>query len=240
MKAEFKEIDMWNNELASMDACSRIRWACQNFSERVVASTSFGLQSAVMIHLVTQVRPKIPIIFIDTGYLFPATYEYAMTLQDKLNFQADVYSAQMSPALQEISFGKLWEQGKEAMTKYNFLNKREPMDRALKAHHAKIWLSGLRKTQSESRANLPFIEKQNGIFKLYPILDWGDRESYQYLPKHELPYHPLEGMGYDSLGDWHSTKKISQVEKPEETRHGGHGRECGLHTEIPDGLDFTV
>ena len=100
MKAEFKEIDMWNNELASMDACSRIRWACQNFSERVVASTSFGLQSAVMIHLVTQVRPKIPIIFIDTGYLFPATYEYAMTLQDKLNFQADVYSAQMSPAFQ--------------------------------------------------------------------------------------------------------------------------------------------
>ena len=73
-----------------------------------------------------------------------------------------------------------------------------------------------------------------------PILDWDDRSTYQYLPKNDLPYHPLEGMDYDSVGDWHSTRKISEVEKVEDARHGGHGRECGLHLEVPEGTDFTV
>lgn len=240
MKAQFKEIDRWNHELASMDAVSRINWACGKFPNQIVASTSFGLQSAVMIDLVTRTSASIPIIFIDTGYLFPATYDYAKTLETKLSFTAHVYSAKKSPAFQEASYGKLWEGGKEGMAKYNSLNKREPMERALKELDTKVWLAGLRKSQAKSREQLPFIEKQNGVLKLYPILDWDDRATYQYLPKNNLPYHPLEGMGYDSLGDWHSTKKISEVEEREEARHGGHGRECGLHTEIPEGLDFNV
>ena len=240
MKAQFKEIDRWNHELASLDAITRIQWACEKFSTGVVASTSFGLQSAVMIHLINQVERDIPILFIDTGYLFPGTYEYANTLQNEMSFKAKVYSAKMSPAFQESTYGKLWSGGKEDMAKYNFLNKREPMDRALCDHEATLWLAGLRRSQADSRAELPFIVKQNNILKMYPILDWDDRTTYQYLPKNKLPYHPLEGMGYDSLGDWHSTQKRSEVEKPEDARHGGHGRECGLHTDIPEGLDFTV
>ena len=240
MKAEIKEIDLWNHELSSLDAFARVKWVVEKFGEGVVASTSFGLQSAVMIDLIIQASSDIPIIFVDTGYLFPATYEYAGSLQKQLNFKVKTFSSNMSPAFQEATFGKLWEQGKEGMSKYNHINKREPMDRALQEFGATIWLAGLRKSQAESRSQLPFIEKQNGIYKLYPILDWTDKETYQYLPKHKLPYHPLEGMGYDSLGDWHSTQKRSEVEKPEDARHGGHGRECGLHTESPEDLDFTI
>ena len=223
-----------------MDAPARIDWAINKFGDGVVASTSFGLQSAVMLHLVKQAKAIIPVVFVDTGYLFPATYDYANSLQVILSFKAKVYSAKMSPAFQESSFGKLWESGSEGMSKYNFLNKREPMDRALNDLGATLWMAGLRKSQASSREKLPFIEKQNGIFKLYPILDWDDRTTYQYLPQNNLPYHPLEGMGYESLGDWHSTKKISEVENKEDARHGGHGRECGLHTDLPEGLDFTV
>ena len=240
LKADLKELDIWNHELASMDALGRIEWAIEKFGSRVVTSTSFGLQSAVMLHLVSQVEANIPVIFVDTGYLFPATYEYSIVLQEALGFRAKVYSAKMSPAFQEASFGKLWEKGSEGMSKYNFLNKREPMDRALEELGANLWMAGLRKSQTSSRKNLPYIEEQNGIFKLYPILDWDDRTTYKYLPQNNLPYHPLEGMGYDSLGDWHSTKKISEVDNKEDTRHGGHGRECGLHTDVPEGLDFTV
>lgn len=240
LKANLKEIDLWNHELSSLDAPARIEWAIDKFGDGVVASTSFGLQSGVMLHLVTQTKTDLPIIFVDTGYLFPATYEYALTLQKELDFVAQVYSARMSAAFQESAFGKLWEQGAKGMSKYNFLNKREPMDRALSDLGATLWMAGLRKSQASTREKLPFIEQQNGIYKLYPIIDWDDRSTYQYLPKNNLPYHPLEGMGYDSLGDWHSTKKISEVEKKEDTRHGGYGRECGLHTDVPDGLDFTV
>ena len=85
-----------------------------------------------------------------------------------------------------------------------------------------------------------FIEHQKGVAKVYPILDWNDRETYRYLPDNDLPYHPLEGKGYDSLGDWHSTKKLSEVESREETRHAGHKRECGLHEELPEGYGFDI
>ena len=237
-----EQIDLANtNEtLGAMDAHGRIRWAWENFGTGLITSTSFGLQSAVMIHLVREVSEEIPIVFIDTGYLFPGTYEYALKLQEKLGFKALVYSARLSPAFQEASFGKLWEQGKDGMSKYNWMNKKEPMDRALQELEAKVWMAGLRRTQATGRKNLNFIERQNGVLKLYPILDWEDRETYQYLPKNDLPYHPLEGMDYDSVGDWHSTRKLSEVEKTEDARHGGHGRECGLHIDVPEGTDFTV
>ena len=114
-----------------------------------------------------------------------------------MNFKVKVYSAKLSPAFQEASYGKLWEQGKEGMTKYNWLNKKS------------LWIvpwceldtkrmAGLRRTQASEREKSHFVEQQNGVLKLYPILDWDDRSTYQYLPKNDLPYHPLEGMDYDS------------------------------------------
>jgi phosphoadenosine phosphosulfate reductase len=240
MKANLDEIKSWNSELEDLDAEGRIQWAWERFGTGLLVSTSFGLQSAVMLHLVQKVSKEIPIVFVDTGYLFPATYSYALILQEKLGFNAKVYSAKKSAAFQESEFGKLWEQGAEGMQKYNHLNKKEPMDRALKELEAKAWLAGLRRDQSSTRGELPYLELQKNTFKIYPIVDWSDRKTYQYLPHNGLPYHPLEGVGYDSLGDWHSTKKISEVDSVEDTRHGGHGRECGLHLELPEGLDFNV
>ena len=240
MKASLDELKLWSHELERLDAVKRIAWAWERFGAGLVLSTSFGLQSAVMIHLVRQVSHEIPIVFVDTGYLFPGTYEYALTLQEKLGFSAKVYSAPTSPAYQEAQYGKLWEQGREGMARYNVMNKKEPMDRALKELGGTCWMAGLRREQSGTRRELPVFEKHNDVFKLYPIIDWDDRATYRYLPENSLPYHPLEGVGYISLGDWHSTKKISEVENPEEARHGGHGRKCGLHLDVPEGLDFTV
>ena len=87
MKADLKEIDLWNHELSSMDAPARIEWAINKFGDGVVTSTSFGLQSAVMLHLVKQAKATIPVVFVDTGYLFPATYEYANSLQELLHLR---------------------------------------------------------------------------------------------------------------------------------------------------------
>ena len=67
-----------------------------------------------------------------------------------------------------------------------------------------------------------------------------DKATYKYLPDHNLPYHGLEGSGYDSVGDWHSTKKVTEVESREETRNAGHQRECGLHEDLPEGYDFEI
>ena len=149
MSIDDKAIPGINNELNSLSAEERIAWAWEKFGAGLVLSTSFGLQSGVMLDLTLRVSSEIPVIFVDTGYLFPETYQYANQLQEKLSFKAHFYSAKMSPAYQEESFGKLWEQGKEGMKKYNFINKKEPMERALQELGANAWLSGLRKAQSE-------------------------------------------------------------------------------------------
>ena len=240
MKASLDELKLWSNELEGLQAVERIAWAWERFGSGLVLSTSFGLQSAVMIHLVRQVSDEIPIVFADTGYLFLGTYEYALTLQEKLGFAAKVYSSHMTPSYQEAKYGKLWEQGQEGMNKYNLINKKEPIERALREVGATCWVAGLRRDQSESRSDLPVIENRDEIFKLYPIIDWDNQKTYRYLPANGLPYHPLEGDGYVSLGDWHSTKKLSEVDNPEETRHGGFGRECGLHLDCPDVIDFNI
>ncbi len=240
MKADKDDYTAENAELENLDASSRVAWALDRFGEGLVMSTSFGLQSAVMLHLVSKVSADIPIIFVDTGYLFPETYLYSETLREQLGVEPRVFSASLSSAGQETRFGRLWEQGEEGMRRYNLINKVEPMQRALKELEATAWLAGLRRKQSSSRADRFFIESQNGVSKIYPILDWDDRATYQYLPDNDLPYHPLEGKDYDSLGDWHSTKKLSEVSSVDETRHGGHKRECGLHEELPDGYGFDI
>jgi phosphoadenosine phosphosulfate reductase len=240
MNLSDKELSVIDIEMKSLSAQERIAWAWERYDAGVVLSTSFGLQSSVMLNLTLQISKEIPVIFVDTGYLFPETYQYAQTLQKKLDFHPRIYSSPFTPSFQEVKFGKLWEQGKDEMKKYNFINKKEPMERALKELEATVWLSGLRRAQSSGREKRPFIENQGGVLKFYPILDWDDRKTYQYLPQNNLPYHPLEGMGYDSVGDHHSTQKVDPSKSAEDSRHGGHGRECGLHLDIPEGLDFSV
>ena len=240
MNLSDEELSEFDIEMKALSAQERIAWVWERFGAGVVLSTSFGLQSSVMLNLVLQVRKEIPVIFVDTGYLFQETYQYAQTLQEQLDFQPRIFSSPLTPSFQEVKFGKLWEQGKNEMKKYNFINKKEPMERALKELGATVWLSGLRRAQSSDREKRPFIEYQCDVLKFYPILDWDDRKTYQYLPKNNLPYHPLEGMGYDSVGDHHSTQKIDPSKSAEDSRHGGHGRECGLHLDVPEGLDFSV
>lgn len=240
MKADNDKFATENAELAELDATGRVAWAWERFGEGLVLSTSFGLQSAVMLHLVREVSEEIPILFVDTGYLFPETYQYAELLREKLGIEPKVYSATISPLYQQIRHGRLWEEGSEGMEKYNLINKVEPMQRALKELGAAAWLAGLRREQSASRAERTFIEEQNGVAKIYPILDWDDKTTYKYLPDNDLPYHPLEGKGFDSVGDWHSTKKVADAGSCEETRNAGHQRECGLHEDLPEGYGFDI
>jgi phosphoadenosine phosphosulfate reductase len=192
-------------------------------------STSFGVQSAVMLHLVTQKLPEIPVIFVDTGYLFPETYKFAEELSTRLNLNLKTYSAEVSPSAQEAQYGKLWEQGIAGLDQYNKINKVEPMNRAITELKASGWISGLRRQQSESRKDLEVVVQQNKITKIYPIIDWDDQTIYQYLSENNLPYHPLWEKGYVSVGDWHSSSPLKADMTPEETRFNGMKRECGLH-----------
>ena len=225
--------------LEARSAAERVRWALDQFGDGLVLSTSFGIQSAVMLHLVTSVVPDIPVVFVDTGYLFPETYRFAEELRERLKLNLKTYLPQQTAAQQEALYGKLWEQGLAGLERYNLINKVEPMNRAVSELGASAWLTGIRRNQSSSRETRPVVEKQNKIWKIYPIIDWSDRDIYTYLTENNLPYHPLRDEGYVSVGDWHSTSKLGEGMREEDTRFGGAKRECGLH-EYTERADYQI
>lgn len=228
-----------NALLEGATAQERVRWALVQFGEGLVLSTSFGVQSAVMLHLVTQEKPDIPVLFIDTGYLFAETYQFAENLRERLNLNLKVFQPQMTPARQEALHGKLWEQGVKGLEKYGLINKVEPMNRALTQLEATAWLTGLRRVQARSRSELPVVARQKAMFKVHPIHDWSEKDVYEYLQANDLPYHPLWEQGYVSVGDWHSSAPLTAGLTAEETRFNGLKRECGLH-EASGVIDFQI
>lgn len=225
------QVASWNRELEQLDASGRIRWALEEFRGHAVLSTSFGAQAAVMLHLATQLDPQIPVVFIDTGYLFPETYRFAEELTGRLGLNLKICTPRMTAARQEALYGKLWEQGVEGLEKYGRLNKVEPMNRAMQELGARVWLAGLRREHASTREELPVVKRQNRVIKVHPIIDWTDRQIGEYLAEHGLPYHPLWEQGYVSIGDTHSTTRFADGMKAEDTRFSGLKRECGLHEE---------
>ena len=226
------DLDAMNCELATHSAEQRVAWALANFPNQIVMTSSFGAQSAVCLHLVTQQCPDIPVVLVDTGYLFPETYQFIDELSERLTLNLRIYRAPLSAAWQEARYGKLWEQGLEGLDRYNHLNKVEPMQRALRDLEAAAWISGLRRQQAKSRQQLDVLLWRNGRCKIHPIIDWTDRDVYRYLSKHALPYHPLWEQGYVSIGDVHTTRRLVDGMNPEDTRFFGLKRECGLHEHV--------
>jgi phosphoadenosine phosphosulfate reductase len=214
--------------LASLRAGERLRLLYEQLGDRLVASTSFGLQAAVMLHLIHEHAPKIPVVFIDTGFLFPETYQYAELLASKLNLDLRIYQPTVSAARMQALWGDLWDDGKDGADRYGLLTKIEPMNRALRETGADVWLSGLRRSQSKTRVDRPFVEQQKKTVKAYPILDWADAQVDLYLHQNGLPRHPLAEKGYVTMGDWHSTRP-SEDGSSESTRFNGEKFECGLH-----------
>ncbi len=183
------------------------------------------------LHLVTQALPGIPVVLVDTGYLFPETYRFVDELTERLRLNLKVYGPSASPAWLATRHGKLWEQGAAGIERYNRIHKVEPMQRALAELGVGTWYAGLRRQQAASRAAIEPVQRIGpGRYKVHPIFDWTDRDVYDYLKRHDLPYHPLWERGYVSIGDWHTTRPLGESgDDADGTRFFGLQRECGLH-----------
>ena len=131
----------------------------------------------------------------------------------------------------EAVHGRLWEQDDvEALYRYDQIRKVEPMQRALSELEATAWLAGLRAEQTDHRRTLPILGQSGGRYKLLPILHWSAKDVHEYLMAHELPYHPLFYESYATVGDWHSSRPLSDADEHErDTRFRGLKQECGLH-----------
>ena len=225
-RAALKDV---NQGLEAQSAEDRARWALEHLPGEHVLSSSFGAQSAVLLHMFTALKPDIPVILVDTGYLFAETYCLIDELTDRLALNLQVYRSHISTAWQEARLGRLWEQGSEGIDQYNQINKVEPMERALTELGAGTWFAGLRRAQANSRSELPVLRLQDGRLKVHPIIDWQELDVHRYLRRHDLPDHPLRDQGYVSIGDVHTSRPLLPGMREEETRFFGLKRECGLH-----------
>ena len=169
-------------------------------------------------------------IWVDTGYLPPETYQYAERLVEQLQLQLVVAQSAMSPARMEALHGRLWEtdQGGD-LELYHRIRKVEPLDRALTDLAVTCWASGVRGSQTDHRKAMEPLDAVRQRWSMRPLLSWSKRDVYYYMEEHKLPQHPLFEQGYSTVGDWHSSAPDLGDVSGRATRFGGLQQECGIH-----------
>lgn len=228
-------LDQALEQLEGLDALGRMRWAALVFGEGLVMTTSFGIQSAVLLHMASELHrregiPPIPVLWVDTGYLPPETYRYVEQLRERLSIDLRVVQAEISPARMEALHGKLWESGRlEDLQLYNRLRKVEPLDDAFRSLEVRCWASGVRSKQTDHRRGMRPLDPVRGSWSLRPLLSWSSRDVFYYMQEHDLPQHPLFEQGYSTVGDWHSSAPDDGTTSGRATRFGGLKQECGIH-----------
>lgn len=204
------EIRRWNGDLRGQEPLEIIRWALQQANGRALVSTNFRPYEAVLLHLCVQVQPDIPILWVDHGYNRPATYRHAEDLRVRLRLDLKTYIPRISAAHRDAIHGPLPLSADEAgLRRFSALMKLEPFRRGMKELAPRAWITGLRQTQSASRAGLDIIspDPNFGTLKVSPLCYFTDAEMEDYREHHNLP---IEWDYYDPA-------------KADEQR------ECGLH-----------
>lgn len=196
------------------------------FPGRIAAVSSFGTESVVLLHVLAQVDPTIPVLFLDTGHLFPETLAYRddltalLGLKDVRTFQPD--SADLTARDPDVD---LWSTDPDACCD---VRKVQPLASALRPFHA--WINGRKRYQAATRAEIPFVEKDGNRVKFNPLADMGREDLLAYMDAHALPRHPLEKHGFASIGCMPCTSRVKPGEDPRAGRWRGRAKtECGIH-----------
>jgi phosphoadenosine phosphosulfate reductase len=239
-----EEIDLntLNSAFAAADPAKVIAWAAGTFGTDLVMSSSFGAESAVLIHMATRIVPDIKIIFVNTGYLFPETHQFMEQLRQRFNLNVWTYRTSNDPIAWLHKAGEenpTWRKDVDACCA---ANKNEPMERAMRTLAPRAWLRGIRRDQSASRKNVQSIEfsPRYGCYAISPLARWTSRDMYYYMKQHELPYHPLHEKGYLSIGcnPQSCTRPVQIGEDARSGRWADAGKlECGINT--LDSLDSS-
>ena len=227
-----KSIDDTNKDLEKLSAQDQLQWGYEQFRERFVLTTSFGIQSAVLLHMtvVLNCTKKPKVIWIDTGYLPKETYKYAEQLTKLFELDLVIAQCPISPARMEALYGRLWESGVDKdLEKYHQIRKVQPLENTLSNLNVHCWASGVRKGQTKNRQCMSHLDYIRERLTLRPLLDWTKKDIFYYMEKNNLPQHPLFEKGYSTVGDWHSSEAENSTSKGRSTRFGGLSEECGIH-----------
>ncbi len=223
------DVDSLNEAFEKQKPAEIIKWAVCEFRPKLAMTSSFGPESGVLLHLVSQMDPSVPVLFLETGYHFPETLEYRNELVKRFGFK-NVIDLHADPRrrqeIVEKYAGKPYEKDPDRCCQ---VNKVEPLDEALKAYAA--WMSGIRRQQTDQRKTIRVLELyENGQYKVSPLANWTSRETWWYLKEHKIPQHPLYEKGYLSIGCWPCTRPIQAGDDERSGRWAGRAKkECGIH-----------
>ena len=229
---QVNSIDETNKNLEQLSAQDQLQWGCEKFKEKFVITTSFGIQSAVLLHMTVALKSnqKPKVIWIDTGYLPKETYSYAEELTKLFELNLVVAQSPISPARMEALYGRLWETGvQKDLEKYHQIRKVDPLEKTFSDLNVHCWASGVRKGQTKNRQSMSNVDFIRERLTLRPLLNWTKKDIFYYMEKNKLPQHPLFEKGYSTVGDWHSSEAENSNVKGRSTRFGGLSEECGIH-----------
>ncbi len=214
-------IESLNDKFAPLTPHARLLALYNHFKvNEVLLTSSFGTKSAVLLAMVSQLPVDQPVHFIDTSYHFPETLKY----RDQLVKQLGLRLINVEPEARENALTREEKWWIDHPRMCCTINKVAPLE-PIKANH-KVWISGLMAHQTPFRSNLRIFEQQGDIIKFHPLIDLQEQEFEQYFTTYSLPRHPLEALGYGSVGCIHCTKKGSGREG---RWQGTNKTECGLH-----------
>jgi phosphoadenosine phosphosulfate reductase len=236
MSAVAEQLDLPTlNEMFERQEPSKIvEWSAAQFGSDLVMWSSFGAESAILLHLASRVAPRIRVVFIDTGYHFQETYEFVENLRRRLELNIQLYRTRNDPQEYLRRAGETDPTWRNDIDACCAVNKNEPMDRAMRELRPRAFLRGIRRVQAETREGANFIQwfDRYRCYAISPLLNWTGRETYAYMKQHDLPYHPLYEKGYLSIGcnPLSCTRPINIGDDPRSGRWAGQDKfECGIN-----------
>jgi phosphoadenosine phosphosulfate reductase len=205
-----------------------LRWAFDEFEDRVSIATGFGLEGVALIDLAVKINPRADIFFLDTSFLFPETYALRRRLEAHYRVEIRGLRSEITPEAQEQSFGpQLWSTDPDLCCR---LRKLEPLREELSGRAA--WVTAIRRDQTPARAASRVVEwdRRWGLVKVNPLAGWSRSDVWSYVRKNKVPYNPLHEQGYPSIGCTHCTRAVGEGEDERAGRWSGFAKtECGLH-----------
>jgi len=209
-----------NRSLSPILVDARLAHILNTYRGEVLITTSFGITSALLLHILSRVRPGFPVHFVDTGYLFEETLSYKEQLTGLLGLNVITLRPDMEKHRQSEETN-LWASDPDLCCQYN---KVEPLE-MVKTDH-KVWVSGLLGFQSRYRSGLNIVQEKKKTYRFYPLIDWTPKLVHEYYEQFQIPRHPLEQKGFSSVGCTHCTQRGDD----REGRWKGLSKtECGLH-----------
>ncbi len=210
-----------------------LRWTWETFGSRAAIGTSYQGSGLVIIHHARELGLDFPVFTIDTGLLFPETYELKKRLEDYFGIPIQSLQPAQTVEEQRAAYGiDLWTENPDTCCT---LRKVLPLQQHLS--HLDVWITGLRRNQSDTRKQTGILElyefdklREQHLLKLNPMANWTREAVWDYIRKHKIPYNPLHDKGYRSIGCWPCTKLAGGESERAGRWEGFDKTECGIHT----------